>query len=153
MSEDENLRAAGLKVTVPRLKILRILESSPQRHLSAEEVYRVLLETGEESNLATVYRVLTQFEAAGLVSRQHFDGRHSTFELDSGRHHDHIYCVVCGRVGEFVDATIEQHQAEIARQAGYEMTNHSLYIYGICAECCAKKSASDVSATHRTKSA
>jgi Fur family ferric uptake transcriptional regulator len=152
MSEDENLREAGLKVTVPRLKVLRILESSLQRHLSAEDVYRALLETGEESNLATVYRVLTQFEAAGLVSRQHFEGGHSTFELNSGRHHDHILCVACGRVDEFVDATIERHQAKIARQAGYEMTNHSLYIYGICAECRVKKGALDMSERHRTKS-
>lgn len=139
MSEDNDLREAGLKVTVPRLKILRMLESSPQRHMSAEDVYRALLETGEELNLATVYRVLTQFEAAGLVSRQHFEGGHSTFELDSGEHHDHIFCVACGRVDEFVDETIERRQAEIAKQAGYEMTDHSLYIYGLCAECRATK--------------
>ncbi|MGH8127868.1 MAG: ferric iron uptake transcriptional regulator [Gammaproteobacteria bacterium] len=139
MPEDDDLREAGLKVTVPRLKILRMLETSPQRHMSAEDVYRALLETGEELNLATVYRVLTQFETAGLVSRQHFEGGHSTFELDSGEHHDHIFCVACGRVDEFVDATIERHQAEIARQAGYEMTDHSLYIYGLCADCRKKK--------------
>ena len=139
MSEDEDLREAGLKVTAPRLKILRMLESSPQRHLSAEDVYRALLESGEELNLATVYRVLTQFETAGLVSRQHFEGGHSTFELDSGEHHDHIFCVACGRVDEFVDDTIERRQAEIAKQAGYEMTDHSLYIYGLCAECRSKK--------------
>lgn len=139
MSEDDDLREAGLKVTVPRLKILRMLESSAQRHMSAEDVYRALIETGEELNLATVYRVLTQFETAGLVSRQHFEGGHSTFELDSGEHHDHIFCVACGRVDEFVDATIERRQAEIAKQAGYEMTDHSLYIYGLCAECRKKK--------------
>lgn len=144
MSEDNDLREAGLKVTVPRLKILRMLESSPQRHMSAEDVYRALLETGEDLNLATVYRVLTQFETAGLVSRQHFEGGHSTFELDSGEHHDHIFCVACGRVDEFVDGTIERRQAEIAKQAGYEMTDHSLYIYGLCEECRKKKGASGV---------
>jgi len=144
MSEDEDLREAGLKVTAPRLKILRMLESSPQRHLSAEDVYRALLEGGEELNLATVYRVLTQFETAGLVSRQHFEGGHSTFELDSGEHHDHIFCVACGRVDEFMDDTIERRQAEIAKQAGYEMTDHSLYIYGLCAECRSKKGPSGV---------
>lgn len=135
MSEDEELREAGLKVTAPRLKILRVLESSPQRHLTAEDVYRALLESGEELNLATVYRVLTQFETAGLVSRHHFEGGHSSFELDSGEHHDHIVCVVCGRVDEFMDEVIEKRQAAIAREAGYEMTDHSLYVYGVCAAC------------------
>lgn len=135
MSEDEELREAGLKVTAPRLKILRVLESSPQRHLTAEDVYRALLDSGEELNLATVYRVLTQFETAGLVSRHHFEGGHSSFELDSGEHHDHIVCVICGRVDEFMDAVIEKRQAAIAREAGYNMTDHSLYIYGVCAEC------------------
>lgn len=135
MSEDEELREAGLKVTAPRLKILRVLESSPQRHLTAEDVYRALLDSGEELNLATVYRVLTQFETAGLVSRHHFEGGHSSFEIDSGEHHDHIVCVICGRVDEFMDDTIEKRQAAIAREAGYEMTDHSLYIYGVCAQC------------------
>ncbi len=135
MTEDQDLREAGLKVTAPRLKILHLLETSPRRHMSAEDVYRALLEAGEELNLATVYRVLTQFETAGLVSRLHFADGHSTFELDSGEHHDHILCVVCGRVDEFVDAVIEKHQSAIAKRLGYEMTDHSLYIYGICAEC------------------
>lgn len=138
MSEDDELREAGLKVTAPRLKILRVLESSPQRHLSAEDVYRALLDSGEELNLATVYRVLTQFETAGLVSRLHFAGGHSTFELDSGKHHDHIVCVECGRVDEFVDDVIEKRQEEISRAAGYEMTDHSLYIYGVCVDCRAR---------------
>lgn len=141
MPEDHDLRDAGLKVTVPRLKILRLLESSSQRHMSAEDVYRALLETGEELNLATVYRVLTQFEAAGLVSRLNFEGGHSSFELDSGEHHDHILCVVCGRVDEFVDEVIESHQRAIAERLDYEMTDHSLYIYGICAACRAKREA------------
>lgn len=135
MSEDQELREAGLKVTAPRLKILRVLESSPQRHLTAEDVYRALLDSGEELNLATVYRVLTQFETAGLVSRHHFESGHSSFELDSGEHHDHIVCVVCGRVDEFVDPIIENRQAAIASEAGYEMTDHALYVYGVCADC------------------
>jgi len=135
MAQDEELREAGLKVTAPRLKILKVLESSPQRHLSAEAVYRQLLDAGEELNLATVYRVLTQFETAGLVSRHHFEGGHSSFELDSGEHHDHILCVVCGRVDEFLDEVIEERQRAIASKLGYEMTDHSLYVYGVCAEC------------------
>ncbi|MGH8427091.1 MAG: ferric iron uptake transcriptional regulator [Gammaproteobacteria bacterium] len=145
MSEDRDLREAGLKVTAPRLKILRVLESSRQRHMSAEDVYRALLDAGEELNLATVYRVLTQFETAGLVSRLHFEGGHSTFELDSGKHHDHILCVVCGRVDEFVDDVIEERQQAIAHRAGYEMTDHSLHIYGICAQC---RAAGRIPASH-----
>lgn len=135
MTQDKDLREAGLKVTAPRLKILKLLESSSQRHMSAEDVYRALIEAGEELNLATVYRVLTQFEAAGLVSRLHFEGGHSSFELDSGEHHDHILCVSCGRVDEFVDEVIEEHQRKIAARLGYEMTDHSLYIYGLCDRC------------------
>lgn len=138
MPEDQDLREAGLKVTAPRRKILRLLESSEQRHMSAEDVYRALIDAGEELNLATVYRVLTQFEAAGIVSRLHFEGAHSSFELDSGEHHDHMLCVVCGRVDEFVDEVIENHQRAIASRLGYELTDHSLYMYGICAECRAK---------------
>ncbi|MGH8495630.1 MAG: ferric iron uptake transcriptional regulator [Gammaproteobacteria bacterium] len=133
--ESKDLRKAGLKVTLPRLKILEILDSSPQRHLSAEDLYKALLETGEDIGLATVYRVLTQFEAAGLVNRHHFEGGHSVFELDDGAHHDHIVCVKCGRVDEFVDETIEKRQKDIARETGYQMTDHSLYIYGICSNC------------------
>ncbi|HEX5314402.1 MAG TPA: ferric iron uptake transcriptional regulator, partial [Gammaproteobacteria bacterium] len=142
MPEDKDLREAGLKVTAPRLKILRVLESSARRHMSAEDVYRALLDAGEELNLATIYRVLTQFEAAGLVTRLRFEGGHSTFELDSGQHHDHILCVVCGRVDEFVDDVIEHHQSAIAERLGYRMTDHSLHIYGICASCRDKGAAS-----------
>ncbi|MGH8161469.1 MAG: ferric iron uptake transcriptional regulator [Gammaproteobacteria bacterium] len=144
MTEDQDLREAGLKVTAPRMKILHLMETSSRRHMSAEDVYRALLEAGEELNLATVYRVLTQFETAGLVSRLHFADGHSTFELDSGEHHDHILCVVCGRVDEFVDEVIENHQSAIAKRLGYEMTDHSLYIYGICGECRAKQKRSPV---------
>ncbi len=134
--ESQDLRKAGLKVTLPRMKILEILESQDtSRHMSAEDVYKALLEAGEDIGLATVYRVLTQFEAAGLVSRHHFEGGHSVFELEQGRHHDHIVCVKCGRVDEFMDEVIEERQKTIASKAGYEMTDHSLYIYGICADC------------------
>ncbi len=134
-TESNHLRKAGLKVTLPRMKILEMLENSETRHLSAEDVYKSLLDSGEEIGLATVYRVLTQFETAGLVERHHFEGGHSMFELAEGDHHDHILCVKCGRVDEFLDETIEQRQKQIARDAGYEITDHSLYIYGICADC------------------
>jgi len=133
--ESGDLKAAGLKATLPRLKILNILESSKTRHMSAEDVYKALLDSGEEVGLATVYRVLTQFEEAGLVRRHHFEGGHSVFEMDQGEHHDHILCVKCGRVDEFFDETIEERQKLIAERAGYAMTDHSLYIYGICARC------------------
>ena len=137
-TESNHLRQAGLKVTLPRMKILEMLEGSETRHLSAEDVYKLLLESGEEIGLATVYRVLTQFESAGLVTRHHFEGGHSMFELNEGDHHDHILCVKCGRVDEFVDETIEQRQRQIAQDAGYEITDHSLYIYGICPDCRSK---------------
>jgi len=133
--ESSDLRKVGLKVTLPRMKILDILEGSDARHQSAEDVYKILLETGEDIGLATVYRVLTQFESAGLVQRHHFEGGHSVFELDQGDHHDHILCVKCGRVDEFVDEIIEQHQKDIATRLGYELTDHCLYMYGICSQC------------------
>ena len=133
--ETQDLRNAGLKVTLPRVKILEILENSKGKHFSAEDVYKQLLESGEEIGLATVYRVLTQFESAGLVTRHHFDTGHSVFEMDDGSHHDHIVCVRCGRVDEFIDETIEKLHHEISNKAGYKMTDHCLYIYGICADC------------------
>ncbi|EMR12386.1 ferric uptake regulation protein [Methylophaga lonarensis MPL] len=130
--ERQDLRKAGLKITLPRLKVLEILEHSKQRHLSAEDVYKALLEMGEEIGLATVYRVLTQFEGAGLVSRLNIDGGHAVFELEDGDHHDHLFCVKCNRIVEFYDEVIEQRQRAIAEANGFEMTDHSLYIYGIC---------------------
>ncbi|PCI19690.1 MAG: ferric iron uptake transcriptional regulator [Piscirickettsiaceae bacterium] len=133
--ESKDIRSAGLKVTLPRLKILNMLESSGNRHLSAENMYKALLEEGEEIGLATVYRVLTQFESAGLVKRHHFEGGNSVFELSQGEHHDHILCVKCGRVDEFYDEIIEQRQTLVAKAKGYQMTDHSLYIYGICSAC------------------
>jgi Fur family ferric uptake transcriptional regulator len=133
--ESSELRKAGLKVTLPRMKILDILENSSTRHQSAEDVYKALLDTGEDIGLATVYRVLTQFEAAGLVTRHHFEGGHSVFELNEGSHHDHIVCVKCGQVDEFIDETIEKRQQTIAKGLGYELTDHCLYMYGICKKC------------------
>jgi len=134
--ETNDLRSVGLKVTLPRVKILEILEKqTDQRHLSAESVYKILLSEGEEIGLATVYRVLTQFEAAGLVTRHHFEGGNSIFELNRGNHHDHIVCMKCGKVDEFTDNTIEQRQIDIAKDLGYELTDHSLYLYGFCAQC------------------
>jgi len=135
LSQTHDLKKAGLKATVPRLKILEILEENREQHLRAEDVYKALLESDEDIGLATVYRVLTQFEAAGLVSRHHFEGGHSVFELDEGGHHDHILCTACGRVDEFLDDAIEERQRVIAEKAGYKITDHSLYIYGVCAEC------------------
>jgi Fur family ferric uptake transcriptional regulator len=138
--ERQDLRKAGLKITLPRLKVLEILEHSKQRHLSAEDVYKALLEMGEEIGLATVYRVLTQFEGAGLVSRLNIDGGHAVFELEDGEHHDHLFCVKCNRIIEFYDEVIEERQREIAKANGFEMTDHSLYIYGICnREVCKKE--------------
>jgi Fur family transcriptional regulator, ferric uptake regulator len=130
--DNQDIRKAGLKVTLPRVKILELLEGSAQRHVSAEDVYKMLLDKGEEIGLATVYRVLTQFEAAGLVTRHNFEGGHAVFELDRGGHHDHLVCVVCGKVEEFVDSTIEKRQREIAKEHGFEMVDHSLIIYGHC---------------------
>ncbi|MES9993632.1 MAG: ferric iron uptake transcriptional regulator [Candidatus Thiodiazotropha sp.] len=130
--DNQDIRKAGLKVTHPRIKILELLENSDQRHVSAEDVYKMLLDNGEEIGLATVYRVLTQFETAGLVTRHNFEGGHAVFELDRGSHHDHLVCVVCGKVEEFNDTTIEKRQREIAKKKGFEMVDHSLIIYGHC---------------------
>jgi Fur family ferric uptake transcriptional regulator len=134
--ETHDLRNAGLKVTLPRVKILEILEKqTAERHLTAEKVYKILLSEDEEIGLATVYRVLTQFEAAGLVTRHHFEGGNSVFELNDSTHHDHLVCVKCGRVDEFRDESIEKRQKEIALDRGYELTDHSLYLYGLCSAC------------------
>lgn len=129
--EDAELKKAGLKVTLPRLKILQILESQPaeNQHMSAEDVYRALLEAGEDVGLATVYRVLTQFETAGLVERHNFEGGHAVFELDRGDHHDHMVCVDSGRVTEFCDPEIERLQRAIAAKAGFRLIGHSLVLY------------------------
>lgn len=133
--ESSDLKNAGLKVTLPRMKVLEILESDDQRHMSAEEVYRALHEAGNDVGLATVYRVLTQFESAGLVSRHNFEGGQAVFELESGDHHDHMVCVKCGRVEEFVDETIEKCQHDVASKAGHKLVEHNLVLYVECADC------------------
>ncbi len=134
-SENQELRDAGLKVTLPRVKILQILENSATKHLSAEDVYKALIEADEDVGLATVYRVLTQFETAGLVERHHFEGGSSVFELKSADHHDHIVCNGCGRVEEFFDQLIENQQEAIAKKFGFTITDHSMYLCGLCPDC------------------
>lgn len=129
MEQRQELRNAGLKVTLPRLKILEIFETSNAGHLSAEDIYKELLDSGEDIGLATVYRVLTQFEGSGLVTRHNFEGGHSVFELDHGDHHDHMVCVESGDVIEFVNEEIEQLQHDMARKHGYELLDHSLVLY------------------------
>jgi len=129
MQQRQELRKAGLKITLPRLKILEILEGAKLRHLSAEDIYKDLLQSGEDIGLATVYRVLTQFEAAGLVTRHNFEGGHSVFELDDGDHHDHMVCVETGDVVEFVNEEIERLQHAIAEEYGFELLDHSLVLY------------------------
>jgi Fur family ferric uptake transcriptional regulator len=133
--DNPDFKKVGLKMTVPRLKIFQILESSRDHHLSAEDIYKMLLDSGDDIGLATVYRVLTQFEEAKLVNRHHFAEGHSVFELDHGEHHDHLVCVKCGRVEEFIDAVIEERQEQVAKQAGFSITDHQLNIYGICSAC------------------
>ena len=127
--DSKSLKEAGLKATLPRIRILEILEASEQKHVSAEDVYKALLDAGEDVGLATVYRVLTQFEGAGLVIRHHFDSGHSVFELDSGGHHDHMVCIKTGKVIEFENEEIEKLQHQIADEHGYELHEHSLVLY------------------------
>ena len=131
-SESAELRSAGLKATIPRLRILSVLEQNREAHMSAEDVYQALLNAGDDVGLATVYRVLTQFEAAGLVIRHNFAEGRAVFELDSGEHHDHIVCTSCGHVFEFVDAVIERRQKKVAEERGFEIADHSLVLYGTC---------------------
>ena len=135
MHDQKDLKSAGLKATLPRLKILELFEKSDERHLSAEDVYKVLLNAGDDVGLATVYRVLTQFEDAGLLVRHHFESGKAVFELNEGEHHDHMVCVKCGKVEEFHDEEIERRQEEAAESRGFKMQEHSLMIYGICSDC------------------
>ena len=132
MTNIDELKNTGLKATVPRLKILDVFQKGEQRHMTAEDVFRVLLLERSDIGLATVYRVLTQFEQAGILSRNHFESGKSVFELNEGKHHDHLVCLDCGRVEEFYDADIEQHQHAIARQRGFELQDHSLALYAVC---------------------
>ncbi len=130
--QNEELKRAGLKITLPRIKILSILQQPKNQHISAEDVYKILLDQNEEIGLATVYRVLNQFDDAGIVTRHHFEGGKSVFELTQKKHHDHLVCLKCGKVVEFEDDTIEQRQNDIAKSHNITLTNHSLYLYGEC---------------------
>jgi len=130
--QNEELKRAGLKITLPRIKILSILQNPDNQHISAEDVYKILLEQQEEIGLATVYRVLNQFDDAGIVTRHHFEGGKSVFELSHKKHHDHLVCLKCGKVVEFEDDVIESRQENIAKQHNIKLTNHSLYLYGEC---------------------
>ena len=132
MSDPKELKNTGLKVTVPRLKVLDIFQHSNERHLTAEDVYRKLLEEHSDIGLATVYRVLTQFEQAGLLVRHHFEGGKAVYELNEGGHHDHLVCLQCGRVEEFYDPEIEKRQVKVARERGFEISEHALYLYADC---------------------
>ena len=132
MSSPQDLKSAGLKATLPRLKIINLFESSKVRHLTAEDVYKLLLSEGLDIGLATVYRVLTQFEQAGLLVRHHFESGKAVFELNQGTHHDHLVCIQCGRVEEFYDAEIEKRQVKVARDRGFEIHEHALYLYADC---------------------
>ena len=126
----QDLKKAGLKVTLPRMRILEFLETDEEHHHTAEDIYRRLLDAGEESGLATVYRVLTQFEAAGLVRRHHFEGGQAVFELETGEHHDHMVSIKTGKVVEFYDEVIEKRQREIAQKHGFKIVDHCLILYG-----------------------
>jgi Fur family transcriptional regulator, ferric uptake regulator len=132
MSNPAELKTMGLKATLPRLKILEIFQRGAHRHMSAEDVYRQLLTEHMDIGLATVYRVLTQFEQAGLLARNHFDNGKAVFELNEGTHHDHLVCVVCGRVEEFYDPEIEKRQQNIAKTRGFTLSDHALSLYGVC---------------------
>ncbi len=131
----QDLKTAGLKVTLPRLKILQVLETSKNHHLSVEDIYRALITQNEEVGVATIYRVLTQFEESGMVNKLNFDNGQSVFELSNVEHHDHLVCVKCGRIDEFQDNVIEQHQHDVAIKYGYKLTDHCLYLYGLCKNC------------------
>jgi Fur family ferric uptake transcriptional regulator len=132
MAKVDELKSTGLKVTLPRLKILEIFQKGDQRHMTAEDVYRVLLQEGSDVGLATVYRVLAQFEQAGLLSRNHFESGKAVYELDQGQHHDHLVCLDCGRVEEFYDAQIEQRQQAVAQSKGFDIADHTLSLYAHC---------------------
>ncbi len=134
MDHNKELKKAGLKVTLPRIKILEILQNPKNQHISAEDVYKILIEMEEEIGLATVYRVLNQFDDAGILNRHHFEGGKSVFEISHKDHHDHLVCLKCGKVVEFEDDIIEKRQLEVARVNNMKLINHSLYLYGECAE-------------------
>jgi Fur family transcriptional regulator, ferric uptake regulator len=132
MAKPQELKDLGLKATLPRLKVLELLQQSKTRHLTAEDIYKLLLDEGSDVGIATVYRVLTQFEQAGMVKRHHFETGKATFELNEGSHHDHLVCMDCGRVEEFFDAEIEKRQDKVAHDRGFKVMEHALYLYGHC---------------------
>jgi len=134
----EELKSTGLKAKLPRLKIMEIFQQGKQRHMTAEDVFRVLLEDRSDIGLATVYRVLTQFEQAGILMRSNFDGGKAVYELNEGQHHDHFVCTGCGKVEEFFDGEIEKRQQRIAKDRGWQVHDHAMALYGLCAECAAK---------------
>ena len=131
----EDLKSAGLKVTLPRLKILEVLEKSSNHHLTVEDIYRALIEQNKEINVATIYRVLSQFEESGIVNKLNFENNQAVYELSNVEHHDHLVCVKCNIIIEFQDDVIEQHQLQIANKYGFQLTDHSLYLYGLCKTC------------------
>jgi Fur family ferric uptake transcriptional regulator len=139
MGNIDNLKSTGLKATLPRLKILEIFQAGGLRHMTAEDVFRVLLNEHSDIGLATVYRVLTQFEQAGILSRSHFESGKAVYELNEGTHHDHLVCTSCGRVEEFYDAEIERRQQLIAKDKGWHLQDHAMSLYGVCADCQAKQ--------------
>lgn len=139
MNHADQIKNCGLKVTGPRLKILNLFETHPDKHMSADDVYRIVLEEEMDIGVATVYRVLAQFEEAGILMRHHFESNKAVYELNGGIHHDHLLCLECGKITEFFDEEIEDMQERIAKKNGYNIQDHSLYLYGICAECQSKK--------------
>ncbi len=141
MKNIEDLKNTGLKATLPRLKILEIFQGGKQRHMTAEDVFRVLLDERSDIGLATVYRVLTQFEQAGILLRSNFESGKAVYELNEGQHHDHFVCTSCGKVEEFYDAEIEKRQQMIADQMGWSIQDHAMSLYGQCADCAAKPKA------------
>ena len=139
MDKIDELKSTGLKATLPRLKILEIFQSGEQRHMTAEDVYRVLLNHHSDIGLATVYRVLTQFEEAGILERSHFESGKAVYELNEGTHHDHLVCTSCGKVEEFYDAEIERRQQMIAKDKGWTLQDHAMSLYGLCGDCVKKR--------------
>ncbi len=138
MNNIENLKSTGLKATLPRLKILEIFQTGKQRHMTAEDVFRVLLDERSDIGLATVYRVLTQFEQAGILLRSNFESGKAVYELNEGQHHDHLVCTSCGKVEEFYDPEIERRQMQVADRLGWNIQDHSMSLYGVCAACLKK---------------
>ena len=139
MTNADELKSSGLKATLPRIKILEIFQNTQQRHMTAEDVFKALLAEGSDIGLATVYRVLTQFEQAGILERSHFESGKAVYELNEGKHHDHLVCTSCGKVEEFYDAEIERRQQMIAKDKGWILQDHAMSLYGLCGDCVSKR--------------